>query len=542
MTITIVDVALATSLLLLLYGLLRKSFGPSPLDAIPGPPSKSWLMGNLPEMFDFDSWKFHEELAAKYGRVAKVNSFLGTKNLYISDPLALYHIIVKDQHIFEKHDDDFEIFSLIFGPGLLSVKGDRHRKQRKILNPVFSTSHLRNMVPTFYGIAKQLRGVIASKIKDGPLEVEMMLWLTHTALELVGQAGLGRSFDLLHEGAVSPYAEAIKCLGPVFFEYPILLFVGPSLMKIGTPKFRRFIVERTPHWLVQRIRHMIDTMQQTSEDVFYSSSSALRKGNAAFQEEAEGKDILSILLRANNKASSKERLADEEVIAQLTTLMFAAMDTTSTAVSRILHLLAQYPELQEKLRKELSEAQADSDLTYDELDRLPYLDAICRETSRYYCTVPTVGRAAAEDAVLPLSSPITDVNGKEMREIFVPKGTRITVAIMAANRSKEIWGEDAEEWKPQRWLAPLPESVSQAHLPGVYSNMMTFLGGSRACIGFKFAELEIKVILAVLLRAFRFSLSEKEIFWRMGMIVTPSVKGSTRFEPELYLKVEAVDD
>ena len=53
----------------------------------------------------------------------------------------------------------------------------------------------------------------------------------------------------------------------------------------------------------------------------------------------------------------------------------------------------------------------------------------------------------------------------------MPKGTDVVVAIMGANKSKKIWGEDAEEWKPSRWLNPLPESIQKAHLPGVYSQM-----------------------------------------------------------------------
>lgn len=68
------------------------------------------------------------------------------------------------------------------------------------------------------------------------------------------------------------------------------------------------------------------------------------------------------------------------------TLIFAAMDTTSSALSRTLHLLATHPDVQEKLRQELMEAKSaqDGDLTYDQLVSLPYLDAVCRETLRMY--------------------------------------------------------------------------------------------------------------------------------------------------------------
>jgi cytochrome P450 len=64
------------------------------------------------------------------------------------------------------------------------------------------------------------------------------------------------------------------------------------------------------------------------------------------------------------------------------TLCFAATDTTSTAICRILHLLAQHPNIQDKLRVEISAASQGGDIPYDELVALPYLDAVCRETLR----------------------------------------------------------------------------------------------------------------------------------------------------------------
>ena len=63
------------------------------------------------------------------------------------------------------------------------------------------------------------------------------------------------------------------------------------------------------------------------------------------------------------------------------------------------------------------------------------------------------------------------VNGVPMKEIPVPKGTTIYVAIRASNLDKRIWGEDALEFKPERWLSPLPSSVTEARIPGIYSNL-----------------------------------------------------------------------
>jgi len=140
--------------------------------------------------------------------------------------------------------------------------------------------------------------------------------------------------------------------------------------------------------------------------------------------------------------------------------------------------------------------------------------------------------------VLPLSTPIIGLDGKEMHEIPVPNNTDIIVAIRAANCNPQIWGADSYEWKPERWLESLPEAVSDAHIPGVYSNLMTFLGGGRSCIGFKFSQLEMKVVLSLLIESFKFSPSNKEIVWYMAGIASPAVPGSKSSGSQLPLIVE----
>jgi len=88
-------------------------------------------------------------------------------------------------------------------------------------------------------------------------------------------------------------------------------------------------------------------------------------------------------------------------------------------------------------------------------------------------------------------------------------------------------------------LTPLPESVSVAHIPGIYSHLMTFLGGGRACIGFKFSQLEMKVVLSLLIESFEFTPSKKEIFWQMTNIVSPIVVGRET-QPQLPIVVKLV--
>ena len=76
-----------------------------------------------------------------------------------------------------------------------------------------------------------------------------------------------------------------------------------------------------------------------------------------------------------------------------------------------------------------------------------------------------------QDTVLPLSTPITGIDGREMREIIVPKNTNVTVSILNCNRDPALWGPDSYEWKPERWLSPVPDTLARAPIPGVYSRV-----------------------------------------------------------------------
>ena len=69
-----------------------------------------------------------------------------------------------------------------------------------------------------------------------------------------------------------------------------------------------------------------------------------------------------------------------------------------------------------------------------------------------------------------------------INEIAVPQGTPIVISLLGYNRNKAVWGEDANEWKPERWLNPLPRSVEEARVPGIYSHLMTFINGSHSCM------------------------------------------------------------
>ncbi|RXW21502.1 hypothetical protein EST38_g4357 [Candolleomyces aberdarensis] len=417
-----------------------------------------------------------------------------------------------------------------FGMGLLSTQGEHHRKQRKLLNPVFSTAHMRVMAPTFHEIANKLQKAFLLKVNrsNGEAEIEVASWLTRTALELIGQAGFGYSFDALEEGTKEhPFAASLKDLSGATVNAAIMIarFHILPYVDLISPKAQRAIIDYLPWKQVQIIRDMVDIMTNTSMEIFEATKRSVMENGGLGR-----KDIMSVLVMANNVASEKDRIPQSELVAQISyyipTFTLAAMDTTSNALSRIFHLLSQNPEVQEKLRTEICDALKDhgGDLDYDTLSSLPYLDAVCRETLRVHAPVPFLTREAKSDIVLPLEKSITSTDGRPLDSIFVPKGTIIMIGLLKCNTDPEIWGSDAHEWKPERWLSPLPDRVSEAHVPGIYSHLMTFLGGSRACIGFKFAQLEMKVVVSSLLQTFRFSPSGGKVIWEWNNVVQPTTE------------------
>jgi len=292
---------------------------------------------------------------------------------------------------------------------------------------------------------------------------------------------------------------------------------------------------------LHELRDIVDLLANTSAEIYEEKRKALEKGDTTVTQQVdEGNDIMGILMRANMTASEEDRLSKEELLGQMSTLTFAAMDTTSSALARIIHLLSTHQDVQSKVRQEIVDARNRyGNVGYDELVTLPYLDAVCRETLRLYPPIPLVQRTTRQDVVLPLSTPIKGLDGREITEIPLPKNTNVIVGILASNRNPEVWGPDSYEWKPERWLTSLPESVSGAHIPGIYSNLMTFLGGGRACIGFKFSQLEMKVVLSLLIESFEFTPSEKEITWEMSTIVSPTVVGGDT-RPQLPVVVKLV--
>ncbi|KAJ6552909.1 cytochrome P450 [Mycena capillaripes] len=508
--------------------LRRRAF--SALDNIPGPPRKSWITGNLSQYHDPGGWAFQQQLEEDYGEVVKLHGLLGDRELFVFDPTALQSILVQDQDIYEAPPLilwHVVANGLLLGKGIFSTSHDDHRRYRKIMMPGFSTANLRAMVPLFYEVAEKMVRRFWYKFNSLNLQLDMNSILCRTSLELIGRTGIGYSFDPMVPGQeqTDQYARALKEMIPAAYKMQLVFPILPFILKIFPSSFLRFMVNVIPLGAMHELRDIVDLMEATAAKLVKDHQDAMKSAEADGDD--NHKNIMSLL-----STSCSSIIAF--LICPHRSIIQAATDTTSTSMNRMFHLLAIHPDVQEKLHAEI--LAAPQHLDHDTLIALPYLDGVVHEVLRLWVFNISLYRymTAVEDTVLPLSKPLTGVNGTVMHSIPVPKGTSIHVAISAANHNKQIWGDDALEFKPQRWTNGKADSVT-TKLCGIYGNTMTFIGGGRSCIGFQFAQLEMKVVACVLLRAFKFSAPDARIQWRKpGLITSPNVEN----RPALPILVE----
>ncbi|KAJ3921772.1 cytochrome P450 [Lentinula edodes] len=519
---SVVVAVLSASLWRLLFH-RRKLQGVTHLGQLRGPRSQSWLKGNYSQLFNLKrGWEFHRYLAdeCKFphltswrtikltiidGPTVQVKGFLGRKQLYTFDPKAMHHILVKN----------LRSGALLLGKGLLNTTGEHHRKQRKMLNPVFSIAHMRSM------IARCLITPGSEWASRGKCyQIDLLEWMARTALELIGQSGFGYSFDdMMDDVPKHKYSTVIKDLVPALSQLGFArTYLLPLSVKVLPTNVRTFIMNITPWRTLHDVRDMVNYMHELSVEIYEEKKRAFAEGDeAVVRQIGKGKDLLSIMIKENMKAHHEDKLEEAEIIAQMSTFIFAAMDTTSRDFTT--PLLLTHSTLNER-----------------------------------YAPVSSLLRKSTEDALIPLSRPMRGADGTEVTELFLPKATTVVISVNnnrnLRSMNPELWGPDALEWKPERWLSPLLESVNdfqwwESLLHVRYRFYLSTPTDSASCSfrGFKFSQLEMisEVVIAMLVENFKFSSSPtKNIFWQMTGITSPVVGGNSR-HPHLPLMVELIN-
>ncbi|KAA1473992.1 cytochrome P450 [Dentipellis sp. KUC8613] len=513
----------------------------SPLRDLRGPPSVSWLSGSVDGVFELDAVETFAAWIREYGPTFRFKSFGNMNKLITTDVKAIAHVLSHGME-FPKPQEVHFILGQLLGDGLLSVEGHQHKLQRRLLNPAFATQRIRNFCKVFVDKSITMRDVLMAKTtneelqKDGFLEVDIFDWLSRVSLDMIGQAGFDYSFNALTAPDDEPNElyEAVRTM--MAFDSFNIAF----LLAIAFPPARLIPTKRT-----REVGQAFATVRRISAQIVADRKAAVLSSVGGSEKDVEtssieGRDLISLLIKANMAVDLPEnaRLSEDDLVSQIPTLIVAGHETTSTSLSWTLLLLCRNKKAQEKLREELRAFPTDFP-TLEELGSFPYLDAVVREGLRVHNPVRATERVALEDCVIPVQDEYVDRHGRVRREIRLNKGDNVFIPIRELHMMKEIWGEDAEEFKPERW-ENLPEIVKS--MPGVFHPLMAFNAGPHACIGYRFSLAEAKAILFTLIRAFEFEMAvpEDRVVRKTNIVGRPHLVDEIQSGPQLPMLIRPV--
>ncbi|KAH9169311.1 cytochrome P450 [Lactarius sanguifluus] len=496
----------------------RNSF----LRKLQGPESPSFLLGNESQLRYQNEVGEHEyKWMRRYGTAWRRTGPLGVNHLSVADPKALQYILHTSGYHFPKGKEVTQTIKLVLGQGVIWAHGTAHQRQRKIMTPAFFAPQLRTFLPLFQDMASKLvqkwTDEVISPDPTGQPLINVTPWLSRTTLDIIGEAGFDFHFGSL-DNEKTPLAKHYENL-----------FVDSTLY----PSRLDVVFKALWHYIPQPILHFVRYLPSREYRRFRSYSDYMRGFARGLIKESivkgDGKDMMSVLLRANLSSDLNSKMSEDEIIDQISTLLFAGHDTTSNTMTWFLWELSKHPESQDRIRAEIEALRAQKGegcLSPADLDSMVYTQAALKESMRLHPIVWILRRKAGRDDVIPLAFPITTQSGEQVSSIPVGKGTPIDILIGTYHRLPEIWGQDADEWNPDRFLNI--DKTKQTTV-GLFANLLNFSGGLRGCIGWRFAILEIQVITTTLLENFAFSLppqSEKtRIYRKPGGMMIPMVEG-----------------
>ena len=415
--------------------------------------------------------------------------------LFPSSPEALRDIMSTNSYHWEKPFGIRAFLGRVIGFGLIMSEGDAHKKQRKALTPPFNIRNIRALYPLMWEkvgvLVDQLNKEMAVGSKKGKGVVEVSHWASRLTLDIIGPAALSRDFATLTSDD-DPVAEAF---GEILDPSPELVTFMVANMFVP-----QFICTRVPVRANKLIWTNVTKLRELCRTILSEKHDKLKK-----LEEGSEEDILQNIIESG-------QFTDDEVVDQMLTFLAAGHETTASALTWGLYLLAQDQEIQEKLRQEIRE-NVTPPATHQVLEGLPWLNGVCEEIFRLYPTVPLTIRQAVEDTVLC--------------GVSIPKGTDSLIVPYAINRNPHFWGQDAEKFTPGRWIDKTEDGERPNKHGGAHSNFCetTFLHGARSCIGRDFAKAELRCAIAGLIGYFKVELADPDREVIIGGTVTTKPVG-----------------
>jgi cytochrome P450 len=364
----------------------------------------------------------------------------------VSDPALAREVLVDHGRSVNK-GEGLRIVRWALGNGILTNEDPvSHKRNRRLIQPAFRASALRQYAEVMVDAALR-----ADQRWAAGGVVDITTEMGRLTLDVVGRTLLGDDTDRDARAVTDALEVVLKRFGLGF-----------------VPGAAKLIETRLP--AAVKIRNAIGTMRSTVARIVAEHRA----------DPTRGDDMVAALLAAREE---DEALSDEQVLDETLTLMLAGFETTANALSWTWWLLDRHPDAGRRLREEIAAVLGGERASYDDVSRLPYTMATIAETLRL--------RPPAWMLEREVRTPIR-LNG-----MTAPAGTTILTSPWILHHDRRSWGEDAQAFRPDRWLAADgsfdPSAPGQPR--GAY---MPFGAGSRICIGESFAWAEAVLVLATL--------------------------------------------
>ncbi|KAK1308593.1 Cytokinin hydroxylase [Acorus calamus] len=348
------------------------------------------------------------------------------------------------------------------GRGLLMANGEEWLHQRHIIAPVFMVDKLKGNVGYMVERTRQMIETLEEAVRSGVAEVEIGEHLTKLTADIIAKTEFDSSYEK----------------GKQIFNLLTSLqhLCAKSSRYLCFPGFRYF-----PSKYNRQIKALKMEVEGLLMEIIESRKEGMEIGRAA----SYGNDLLGMLLSELEKKQAGFDLTLQWLMDECKTFFFTGHETTALLLTWTVMLLADSPSWQDKARAEVHQVCGGQPPSVDHLPKLTVLNMIINESLRLYPPATLLPRMALEDI--------------KLGDLHIPKGLSIWIPVIAIHHSEELWGKDANEFKPERF-------AGKSFAPG--RHFMPFAAGPRNCVGQSFALMEAKIILAMFISRFSFSISK----------------------------------